>query len=415
LQEASKYSASASLLGYLYQCRLALIETLKRLKSDPSISVSIETLDDVVFERDGNPTDIIQVKHHIARKASLTDASTDLWKTIRIWCDLFSEGSCGESAILHLMTTEKTIDSSAAHYLRSEGRDIDKAEKLLLQTSQTSTNESNKIGYQKFNELMPEQRKALLERVFILDNCPSSRDIQDLLSGELWGHCERRHMARFVEYLEGWWFQRIVAGLDGSQRARTNDATTDIENRDHRKHKSLQITGREIDAQLNSLRERFKTDSLPIHPEIQSADPDIAPFSNWVFARQLRLINLTENRVERAAKNYYQASEQRSRWVRESLLVDNDVEQYDDRLIDEWDIRFDQAKDALTAIPTSDEQIASGKKVYKWVEAEASIPIRSSCQELFITRGSFQILANQLKVGWHPQFIRLIANQSEES
>lgn len=32
--DRTKYSASASLLGYIYQCRLALLETLKRLKSE---------------------------------------------------------------------------------------------------------------------------------------------------------------------------------------------------------------------------------------------------------------------------------------------------------------------------------------------------------------------------------------------
>jgi hypothetical protein len=74
----SKYSATASLVGYLYQCRLALLETLKRLKTNPSLTVSIETLDDVVFENEGTPTEIIQVKHHINRQANLTDASTDL-------------------------------------------------------------------------------------------------------------------------------------------------------------------------------------------------------------------------------------------------------------------------------------------------------------------------------------------------
>ncbi len=88
----SKYSAAASLLGYLYQCRFALWETLKRLKTNPSVAVAIETLDDVVFETNGTPAEIIQVKHHINRQANLTDASTDLWKTILIWCDLLREG-----------------------------------------------------------------------------------------------------------------------------------------------------------------------------------------------------------------------------------------------------------------------------------------------------------------------------------
>lgn len=124
MQDRSQYSAAASLLGYIYQCRLALLESLKRLKSDPDIAVAIETLDDVVFEKDGSPTEVIQVKHHIARKASLTNASTDLWKTIRIWCDLFSGGLSEENSILCLMTTEEAANNSAARHLRIEGRNI---------------------------------------------------------------------------------------------------------------------------------------------------------------------------------------------------------------------------------------------------------------------------------------------------
>jgi hypothetical protein len=88
----TKYSAADSLVGYLYQCRLALLEALKRLKTNAQITVAVETLDDVVFETDGTPTEIIQVKHHINRQANLTDASTDLWKTIRIWCDFYQNG-----------------------------------------------------------------------------------------------------------------------------------------------------------------------------------------------------------------------------------------------------------------------------------------------------------------------------------
>lgn len=416
MQNRLQYSAAAPLLGYIYQCRLALLESLRRLKSDPDIAVAIETLDDVVFEKDGSPTEVIQVKHHIARKAGLTNASTDLWKTIRIWCDLFAGGLSEKNSILCLMTTEESAKNSAARHLRIEGRNITEAETLLLKTSQTSSNESNKEGYQKFNSLTPEQRRALLERVYILDNCPLSKDLQTHLNEELWGHCERQYADQFLKLLEGWWFQRVVAGIDGGEPTDITDKKINSESLKRKKHKILKITGREIDAQLDSLREQFKSNSLPIHPEIQSADPDVTPFVNLVFAKQLRLIALPENRIQRAAKNFYKAAEQRSRWVRESLLIDNDLEQYDDILIEEWAIRFDQAKDSLPADPTPDDQIASGKKVFQWVEAEAHIPIRPSCQDHFITRGSYQMLANHLRVGWHPEFeSRMVAQSTEES
>ncbi len=55
MQDRSHYSATASLFGNICQCRLALLESLKHLESDPDIVVAIETLDDVVFEKDGSP------------------------------------------------------------------------------------------------------------------------------------------------------------------------------------------------------------------------------------------------------------------------------------------------------------------------------------------------------------------------
>lgn len=391
----SKYSASAPLLGYLYQCRLALLETLKRLKDSPDINVSIETLDDVVFETEGSATEVIQVKHHISRKAQLTDASTDLWKTIRIWCDLFSEGLVEEDSVFYLMTTEKSAEKSAARCLSIECRNIEEAEKILLQTCQISTNQSNKEGYQKYISLNSNQRRELLSKVYVLDSIPLSNELDTILNKELWGHCDRQYAVQFLQYLEGWWFQKIVSGLDGSKAVEVN------------------ITGVEVDAQLASLREQFKFDSLPVHQDIISANPDVELFKEWLFAKQLRLINISESRVHRAVKNYYKASEQRSRWVRESLLVDNDLELYDDKLIEEWEIRFDQAKDSLPKNPEESDHITSGKGVFGWAEAEVQIPIRSSCQELFITRGTYQILSNDLRVGWHPEYKTRLTTQSE--
>jgi hypothetical protein len=82
VHEQTKHSAPHSLTGYLYQCRLALLEFLKRSRNNLNIEMSIETLDDVVFDTEGDPVEIVQVKHHINQKANLTNASTDLWNTI---------------------------------------------------------------------------------------------------------------------------------------------------------------------------------------------------------------------------------------------------------------------------------------------------------------------------------------------
>ena len=57
------FSAAASALGYLYQCRLALVCALRRVRKNAEFQLAIETLDKVVFEKNGEPSVLLQAKH----------------------------------------------------------------------------------------------------------------------------------------------------------------------------------------------------------------------------------------------------------------------------------------------------------------------------------------------------------------
>src|SRR5438046_2091611 len=88
---SNPFDATASMLGYLFQCRLALVDAIRRLRYQGSFTVSLETLEDIVFEKQGQPTELLQTKHHVSRSASISDSSPDLWKTIRVWAEGFSQ------------------------------------------------------------------------------------------------------------------------------------------------------------------------------------------------------------------------------------------------------------------------------------------------------------------------------------
>lgn len=63
------HEASASATGYLYQCRIALLNGLHAIPINPTLEISIERFDDVAFEREGSPLELIQTKHHLQRAA----------------------------------------------------------------------------------------------------------------------------------------------------------------------------------------------------------------------------------------------------------------------------------------------------------------------------------------------------------
>ena len=58
------------------------------------------------------------------------------------------------------------------------------------------------------------------------------------------------------------------------------------------------------------------------------------------FVRQLQTVGVGSLRLQFAKRDFYRASAQRSRWVRQSLLFDGEVGRFERRLIEEWQPRF---------------------------------------------------------------------------
>ena len=55
----------------------------------------------------------------------------------------------------------------------------------------------------------------------------------------------------------------------------------------------------------------------------------IAELDKRPFVRQLRRVNVGGKRIEYAIRDFYRASEQRSRWLRQDLLVDGELAKYE--------------------------------------------------------------------------------------
>ncbi len=381
--KSNQYSANESALGYLYQCRLGLWYALGRLRDRNDIEVAIESLDDVTFSAEGKAEELLQTKHHISAKASLTDACPDLWKTLRIWASQIQ--LIREGVRLFLITTATASPGSAASLIRDDkSRDVTSAHKKLLTTVATSTNQTNKDAYDAFNALVREDQVALLDAVTVIDSSPNVLDVREKIESELRLAVRPKHLGAFTDRLEGWWYGRVVQNLahkDGGV-----------------------ILARELHSQIADLREQFLQDNLPIDFENVFPEEDVVKaMLGKPFVEQLRLVALTETRIRHAVTDYYQAFEQRSRWLREDLLLVGDLEQYETRLVKEWERSFERIKQNYE-VEEEPKKAVAGRAVFDWAES-ANIYIRPQCQQPYIHRGSFQILADKLKIGWHPEFV----------
>ena len=383
----NQFSASASALGYLYQARLSLLWSLKRLKVDADFLVSLETLDDVAFESKGRPEELLQTKHHLTRPAALTDASIDLWKTLRVWFEVTQNNSIPQQTMLYMVTTSTAAPNSSAAKLAHENRDIESALASLQTTAQTSSNQENAPAYKVFLDTPVAQRRSILNRIVILDKTPAIVDLNESIKANIGWATERRFQDTFLQYLEGWWFRRVIV-----QMARINTGD--------------RILGGELEAQMSNLREQFKQESLPIADDLLNFTPDdaaVAAHEESLFVRQMELAKANKRRVAAAVRDYYRAFEQRSRWLRDDLLMVGDLKVYELRLLQEWELFFEARRDELGDSAAEAEKEAAARKVLEWAEA-ACIPIRPAVTEPFVCRGSLHMLADALQVGWHSEF-----------
>lgn len=389
----SLFAAVNPALGYLYQVRVALLWSLQRLQHDESFLVSVEVLDDVAFESDiGEPSTFLQTKHHASRMAPLTDSCSDLWKTLRVWIEGCAVQKTPSTSALHLVTTGTAPANSAASKLKLTDRDAAGAMGLLDVIARTSTNATNASAYKAYESLNTQQRLALLERVFVIDAAPTISDLNENLRTVIFWAVDRAHQTSFLDRLEGWWLRRVITQLTSAPDAR--------------------IASVEIESEMSDLRDQFRQDSLPIDGDLLDFvldDATASAYQHYRFVKQLAIIDAGRRRVANAIRDFYRAYEQRSRWVREDLVVTVDISRYEKRLSEEWENVFDAMCDEVGEAATEVEKKAAARSALQWAE-RVSIPIRPGVTEPFLCRGSLHMIADEGRIGWHPDFKTILSS-----
>lgn len=393
------FNAAASAAGYLYQARLALVRCIPHLYLESEVEVAIERLDDVSFESNGTPLELIQTKHHVSRLGDLTDASPDLWKTLRIWSQAAaSDPSLPSRVRLLLITTGSAPDGSAAALLRpstpqSHGvvRNPKAAQEILGEVASTSKNEALKSSFQAFLALTPEMRSSLLSAVEVIDHQPRLADLDSELEVALRYIAPRGKAAAAREMLEGWWWPRVCKALMASP--------ADV------------IPIAAVESKIDDIRDILKRDSLVAEFEyVNPGEADVAALDGFRFVKQLRVIGIGANRISYAKRDYYRAFAQRSKWTREHVVLDDELERFQSQLIEEWQPRFDAMCEVCSEETNDTGLQKAGQQVYAWVEVEARFPFRSLSAR-FLSVGSYHMLANDLRVGWHKHYRKLCSEE----
>lgn len=392
--DSSVFSAAEPGLGYIYQPRFAL---LRALDLPEDCVIYIERNDDVEFLANDGSVSLGSLKHK-AVGDRLSDLSTDFWKSVRIWLANYEASGRLASRSRYLLFTTATI-SSGSFLEQFTGDVVDGDARAKDAQTALSQSESKQIvkSTAGLADLSADEVSDFYSRIAIYPNSPRISEIPSLIDRYL-RTVRREARTDLFERLEGWWNNQVLRLLTGER--------------------SDPIRVQEVTDKLAVLADDYKSDSLPITFGDRLPEEGVdATNDGRRFVEQLRALNLSTQRIRFAIIDYYRAFEQRSSWARANLLVSDEVEKYEDRLVDEWARYREIVCENIDDASEEDACIRAGKELYNWAEqSTGQLRIRERVTEPYVVRGTFHILANgnpSPKVHWHPRFLQRLAQLLE--
>jgi hypothetical protein len=392
-----QYSAAEQGLGYIYQPRFAL---LSLLRLPESTSILIEKDDDLDFVDKCGVKTLGSLKHK-AVGDRLTDLSKDFWKSFRIWLDRYNRDGRSESNLRFFLFTTGAVSTSSflLHFLNDPPIDKGDAVSLSQHVADAFAKTESKLIRpiaEDFQLLKDDEKEDFLSRIAIFDGSPRIEDVPSIIKDQHMRSIRRESRNAIFERLEGWWNDIVVDLLTGKR--------------------TEPVYSRDVSDKLSALAEEYKLDNLPItfRGKMPAGEIDVENDPR-IFVVQLREIGITPSRIRNAILDYYRAFAQRSAWARENLLVADEMEEYEDRLVDEWSRYKDVVFEVLVEKSAEEVLLEAGKALYKWAELEciniSTLRIRERVTESYVIRGNFHILANGRplpRIFWHPRFLSRI-------
>lgn len=400
--ENKKHSAIETNLGFYYQGFYSILVLLESASDESNIV--LETYDDIYLESGVEKT-LYQIKHRSKNIKKLSIKSDDLWKTLLIW----SEISNKKDSKFILVTCDYIENGSILEQFTLATRNVEELRKQLLEEAKRVIAERNKyeddvnLNRRKRQKNPPHENKInacyafinmneediceLLNNIYILHSNFKIFDFEKQLEKIMSNLVLKTVREKLIEKLVEWWSYRIVKSM--------------------MKKELKTISKSEVQRKITELiyglsEERFPIFNFNMQPSKDEMEECRGTSNNMI--KQIELVKGGEVRTKRALRNNWKARKLRAGWIEEDISYANDLDEYDISLTDTWSYNFELMKEIDLS---EDEKLKKGLELYDWSLKEAKDEIDVSNEKLktnFLVHGTYQMLSNDLKVGWHVDF-----------
>ncbi|WLD13656.1 ABC-three component system protein [Planctellipticum variicoloris] len=357
------------------------------MQADLDSTVSLEAFEDVGVQNSSGSRTAEQNKSFLTSNP-LADRSAQLWKTLANWFRLASDGTLPPANSKYVLYAHTTAPGQVARLLNDA---IDDASALAALSSirahlryPDGLSDSTSVRDDMLTVLNapPGVFVAVTPRISIICGSLAGVDeLKSLFTSQIIGP---ESVDETIQWSQGWIKERIDKQISQNQ--------------------PCYITKREFhDALITYVRHHDRISILksiagtPDHTEVQL---ELA-FRKYV--RQLQCIALDEDSILSAVNDYLRAVVDRTRWSEEGHISSNALDALADELVATW--RNKTRRVALTHATLPEEH--RGQLLYTdCIEHSASLDGLSTPPHFI--RGSWQVLSDDLAVGWHPRYSEIL-------
>jgi hypothetical protein len=402
-KKSTDHSASAAALGFYYQAFYALHALLTQSHDDAT--VCLERLDDVEIHVNGQSL-LSQLKHSMSKTPpAITMSSKALWRTLKAWIDILPRVVLNET-MFQLVTVapfgkdgvlQALLDNSASREPLHDAL-TKEAERLVSEFKSAKDAKTSPLphtellpGCQAFLDLDLTLRLSLLNRISITTGNANIIDLEEDIANSLTLFLPENRAA-ISKRLIGWWDLQVIYTL-----ANCRDKF---------------ISRVEVLKEISQIAADLERDELA--SDFDTSEPPLDHEPDSMLARQIDLVKGRRSDYAVARREQWRAHAQRELWSSSRLDMAARLTKYDYILQEAWKDKHGRMVEDCESLGDN-EKCEAGKALLRWSTDDAHKevqPLARNWNAPYYVRGSYQTLAIELRVGWHPEFDKLLGNQS---
>jgi hypothetical protein len=381
-----KNAAPGPYLGYALQpVRLCF----HLLTSPVGAKVSLEHFDDIaVHYHDGSV--LLEQTKSALKQNPLSDWSDELWKAIAHWLDGIASGQLVSHKSSFQLYVTPPHQGRWAQALSDAATEAEV--EALFASVQTEHNKLKKpkgceANLQRFLSASPEMRNALVLRFNLLS---SEVDPIDALRNLI-------KVSVGPELVDDLCHAAIGMAKEQADRL-IRDGKASVVDADAFKRNFIAFVRKNnIPGLLTSL--------TPIPPNVEvEAMLSMRP----TFIRQLEIIDTSEQDHLRAVSDFLRASADKSAWAEQGLVFEGSLAEWDDFLVGRHSLISGEVSD----LHADKDAAFRGRMAYRQC-AQVNAPFEGRAVPSHFVPGSFNALADIMRLGWHPDYQSLLGEVNE--